>query len=92
MKYFQYVLLFSSILFLSYCTNSTKKDYAAKVNPFIGTVGSGNTFLGPVLPYGMVQLGPISHYAKDMNSGTIYGFSHTHVSGMAGGGNRAPEM
>lgn len=90
MKFYQYLLLFLSILFLSSCTSSTYNDYAERVNPFIGTVGSGNTFLGPVLPYGMVQLGPISHYNKDMNSGTIYGFSHTHVSGMAGGGNRAP--
>ena len=76
---------------VSSCTSSKTidKDYTIKVNPFIGTVGSGNTFLGPVMPYGMVQLGPYSRYAEDMNSGTIYGFSHTHVSGMAGGGNTA---
>ncbi|NIA29309.1 MAG: hypothetical protein GWP06_05265, partial [Actinobacteria bacterium] len=31
-------------------------DYTKFVDPFIGTVGSGNTFSGPVMPYGMVQL------------------------------------
>lgn len=90
MKFPLYFLLVLTIISLSSCTNPANKDFTDKVNPFIGTVGNGNTFLGPVLPYGMVQLGPISHYTKDMNSGTIYGFSHTHVSGMAGGGNRAP--
>lgn len=86
------ILLLLSTMFFSNCTdsNSTKNDYAALVNPFIGTVGSGNTFLGPVLPYGMVQLGPYSSYNEDMNSGIIYGFSHTHISGMAGGGNTNP--
>ncbi|NOR74252.1 MAG: glycoside hydrolase family 92 protein, partial [Draconibacterium sp.] len=83
------ILLFISIVF-STCTNSTESDYTTLVNPFIGTVGSGNTFMGPVLPYGMVQLGPYSKYSEDNNSGTIYGFSHTHVSGMAGGGNGVP--
>jgi len=91
-KLIQFGKIIAITAIISGCTNSniTDKDFAAKVDPFIGTVGSGNTFLGPVMPYGMVQLGPYSRYAKDMNSGTIYGFSHTHVSGMAGGGNTAP--
>ena len=74
------------------CTNSnsTERDYTALVNPFIGTIGSGNTFMGPVVPYGMVQLGPYLRYSEDYNVGTIYGFSHTHTSGMAGGGNGVP--
>jgi putative alpha-1,2-mannosidase len=65
---------------------SPDKDYASLVNPFVGTVGSGKTFQGPVLPYGMIQPGPYLRYAADKNSGTIYGFSQTHLSGMAGGG------
>lgn len=58
------------------------------VNPFIGTGGHGHTFPGPVMPFGMVQLGPDTrpegwdgcsgyHYSDSV----IYGFSHTHLSG-----------
>ena len=92
MKLLIFTILLFFVTIFSNCTNSnsSKNNYAALVNPFIGTVGNGNTFLGPVLPYGMVQLGPYSRYDEDMNSGTIYGFSHTHVSGMAGGGNTTP--
>ncbi len=87
MKILKFLLLIFTILSLNSCSDATNKEYSDLVNPFIGTVGSGNTFLGPVMPYGMVQLGPYSNYEKDMNSGIIKGFSHTHVSGMAGGGN-----
>jgi predicted alpha-1,2-mannosidase len=59
------------------------------VNPFVGTGGHGHTFPGPVLPFGMVQLGPDTrndgswdgcsgyHYSDSV----MYGFSHTHLSG-----------
>lgn len=58
------------------------------VNPFIGTDGHGHTFPGAILPFGMVQVSPDTrldgwdgcsgyHYTDD----TIYGFSHTHLSG-----------
>ena len=70
--------------------NGQTRDFTKLVNPFVGTIGSGNTFTGPVLPYGMVQLGPYLKYSEDQQSGTIYGFSHTHLSGMAGGGNGVP--
>lgn len=88
-KLIQVGLLIIITAAISSCTNfnSTERDYTALVNPFIGTEGSGNTFMGPVFPYGMVQLGPYLRYSEDHNSGTIYGFSHTHTSGMAGGGN-----
>lgn len=83
--------LFILTLLLSACSNNNTntKNLTKLVNPFIGTVGSGNTFLGASLPYGMVQLGPYQKYL-DNDSGIIYGFSHTHVSGMAGGGNTTP--
>ncbi len=58
------------------------------VDPFIGTGFHGHTFPGPVMPHGMLQLSPDTklngwdassgyHYDDD----TIYGFSHTHLSG-----------
>jgi predicted alpha-1,2-mannosidase len=67
-------------------TNSSLAKY---VNPFIGTGGTGHTFPGAVLPFGMVQLSPDTridgswegcsgyHYSDNL----IYGFSHTHLSG-----------
>ncbi|MEZ5041255.1 MAG: GH92 family glycosyl hydrolase [Saprospiraceae bacterium] len=58
------------------------------VDPFIGTGFHGHTFPGASLPYGMVQLSPDTRLPGwDASSGyhfsdsTIYGFSHTHLSG-----------
>ncbi|MGN6181795.1 MAG: GH92 family glycosyl hydrolase [Mucilaginibacter sp.] len=65
-----------------------KKDYTQFVDPFIGTGGHGHTFPGAVRPFGMVQLSPDTRYdGWDACSGyyyadtTVYGFSHTHLSG-----------
>ncbi|MBN2682695.1 MAG: GH92 family glycosyl hydrolase [Bacteroidales bacterium] len=65
-----------------------KTQLSDYVNPFIGTAAHGHTYPGPAMPFGMVQLGPDTkltgwdgssgyHYDED----TIYGFSHTHLSG-----------
>lgn len=63
-------------------------DLLEFVDPLIGTGFHGHTFPGPVWPYGMVQLGPDTRLnGWDASSGyhyddnTIYGFSHTHLSG-----------
>jgi predicted alpha-1,2-mannosidase len=58
------------------------------VDPFIGTDAHGHTFPGATCPFGMVQLSPDTrlegwdgcsgyHYSDK----SIYGFSHTHLSG-----------
>lgn len=80
------------LLFSAYCLLPTAfaqtRDYTRHVNPFIGTGGHGHTFPGATMPFGMVQLSPDTridnwdgssgyHYSDD----TIYGFSHTHLSG-----------
>lgn len=64
------------------------RDYAAYVNPFIGTGGHGHTFPGAVTPHGMIQPSPDTRIdGWDACSGyyiadtLINGFSHTHVSG-----------
>jgi len=71
------------------------QDYTVYVNPFIGTQTdetgslSGSTFPGATLPQGMVQLSPeTENYVTwdpccgyDYNRDTIYGFTHTHLSG-----------
>ena len=66
----------------------SKKDYTHLVDPFIGTGGHGHTYPGPVMPFGMVQLSPDTRVdGWDACSGyyyadtTVYGFSHTHLSG-----------
>lgn len=80
------ILLLSLIFSLSLLK---AQDYHQYVNPFIGTGGHGHTFPGATLPFGMVQLSPDTRIDNswDGASGyhysdtTIYGFSHTHLSG-----------
>ncbi|WP_026710144.1 GH92 family glycosyl hydrolase [Flavobacterium filum] len=81
----QFIL--SVFLFISGLTFS--QNYQQYVNPFIGTGGTGHTFPGATVPYGMVQLSPDTridgswegcsgyHYSDNR----IYGFSHTHLNG-----------
>ena len=67
------------------CGNKSLTSY---VNPLVGTDGHGHTFPGAIVPFGQIQPGPDTrlsgwdgcsgyHYSDD----TIYGFSHTHLSG-----------
>lgn len=70
------------------------QDVARYVNPFIGTGAvaqslSGNNYPGATVPFGMVQLSPDTREAPDWadasgydyNNKTIFGFSHTRLSG-----------
>lgn len=80
MKYSLLVLLIVPFILLS------QSQY---VDPTIGTGGTGHTFPGVVVPFGMVQLSPDTrndatwegtsgyHYSDTI----LYGFSHTHLSG-----------
>ncbi|TYA55201.1 GH92 family glycosyl hydrolase [Formosa maritima] len=88
-----FLLLF---ILITNCTNNTSIGSAKKdkslifyVNPFIGTGGHGHTFPGATIPFGMMQLSPDTrldgwdgcsgyHYSDNY----IYGFSHTHLSGI----------
>lgn len=64
------------------------QDNARHVDPFIGTQGTGHTFPGASMPFGMVQPSP-DNRDTDWNytSGyqyadtTLLGFSQTHLSG-----------
>ncbi len=67
------------------CGRDTLTSY---VNPLVGTDGHGHTFPGAIVPFGQIQPSPDTrlsgwdgcsgyHYSDD----TIYGFSHTHLSG-----------
>ena len=78
------IALADTVILLASCQH-TLTSY---VNPFVGTDGHGHTFPGATLPFGMVQVSPDTrldgwdgcsgyHYSDD----TVYGFSHTHLSG-----------
>ena len=83
------LLLAAAAAVLSACsTTPPAEDYAAYVNPKIGTGGHGHVFVGAHVPFGFVQLGPTSiPQTWDWCSGyhdsdrTVIGFSHTHLSG-----------
>ena len=78
-------LLLSLVLLLASCGKQSLTSY---VNPMVGTDGHGHTFPGAIVPFGQIQPSPDTrlegwdgcsgyHYSDD----TIYGFSHTHLSG-----------
>lgn len=84
----KYLLSFALILIYGLNISAQTKDFTKYVNPFIGTGGHGHTFPGATVPFGMVQLSPDTRLDNwDGSSGyhysdsTIYGFSHTHLSG-----------
>ena len=78
------ILLVAVLLFVS-CGDKPLTSY---VNPLVGTDGHGHTFPGAIVPFGQIQPSPDTrlegwdgcsgyHYSDD----TIFGFSHTHLSG-----------
>ena len=84
------ILFAVAAVMLAACSTQTAfdGDYAALVNPKIGTGGHGHVFVGANVPFGFVQLGPTSIPEEwDWCSGyhdsdkTVIGFSHTHLSG-----------
>ena len=79
------ILLFAAVMLLVACGNKPLTSY---VNPMVGTDGHGHTFPGAIVPFGQIQPSPDTrlsgwdgcsgyHYSDD----TIFGFSHTHLSG-----------
>lgn len=88
-------ILLSSIFTFMLITGTIKAgEHTQYVNPFIGTGAvhgslSGNNYPGATVPFGMIQLSPDTREAPDWaqasgydyNDQTIYGFSHTRLSG-----------
>ena len=67
---------------------SSPGNWTQYVNPFVGTDGTGHTFPGAVVPFGMVAPSPDNaDRGWDYTSGyqyqnlNILGFSSTHMSG-----------
>lgn len=93
----KFVLLFVvQLCFISCQQEKTQEEssdsiaikYREFVNPFIGTDGTGHTFPGPSMPFGMVQPGPDNKdYGWNHTSGYQYkdtlllGFSQSRFSG-----------
>jgi predicted alpha-1,2-mannosidase len=83
------LLLFITLFSLESCSKKEEtKDFTQYVNPFTGTDGTGHTFPGACLPFGMVQPSPDNvDIGWDYTSGYQYknpeilGFSQTHLSG-----------
>ena len=76
------------VLAASVISDACAQSYTGYVNPFIGTEGTGHTFPGPSLPFGMVQPGPDCrdtdwNYTNGYQYAdtVILGFSQTHLSG-----------
>lgn len=75
--------------FLFFINFLVSQNFYQYVNPMIGTDGTGHTYPGATVPFGMVQLSPDTridgswegcsgyHYSDKK----IYGFSHTHLNG-----------
>lgn len=81
-------IAFFLILLASSCKEKSEIDYTQYVNTFIGTEGTGHTFPGPCMPFGMVQPGPDNvDKGWDYTSGYQYkdsiilGFSQTRANG-----------
>lgn len=87
-------ITFLLLLLFALADSAFSQVYTRWVNPFIGTGAvesslSGNNYPGATIPFGMVQLSPDTREAPDWaqasgydyNDSTIYGFSHTRLSG-----------
>jgi predicted alpha-1,2-mannosidase len=91
MKIFKFIAPLLFILLLSSSKpieQSSQSDYTQYVNTFIGTDGTGHTFPGPSMPFGMVQPGPDNvnegwNYTSgyQYRDSVILGFSQTRANG-----------
>ncbi len=76
------------LLVLTATSQNKETQYYKSVNPLVGTDFHGHTYPGAIAPFGMVQLSPDTRLdgwdgcsAYHYSDNTIYGFSHTHLSG-----------
>jgi predicted alpha-1,2-mannosidase len=85
--------LFFSLLFIGLScvqkstsvSNENEVDPLQYVDPFIGTIGSGNVFPGAALPFSMVNVSPDvvnpTSPSGYISNTPVVGFSHNHMSG-----------
>ncbi|MBX7109008.1 MAG: GH92 family glycosyl hydrolase [Chitinophagales bacterium] len=87
----RHIIFLYAALILTGCEEESqlaKTDYTQYVNTFIGTDGTGHTFPGACMPFGMVQPGPDNadrgwEYASgyQYRDTVILGFSQTRANG-----------
>jgi predicted alpha-1,2-mannosidase len=85
----EFSLIMCLVLFSTHgIAQKQKTDYTKFVNTFIGTDGTGHTFPGPSMPFGMVQPGPDNREdgwnhtsGYQYQDSIILGFSQTRFSG-----------
>jgi predicted alpha-1,2-mannosidase len=82
------VSVYFALLSFEVKAQKQQTDYTQFVNTFIGTDGTGHTFPGPSMPFGMVQPGPDNceegwNYTSgyQYQDSVIMGFSQTRFSG-----------
>jgi predicted alpha-1,2-mannosidase len=85
MRLNKYLIAYLVFLFIPFIGIKAQRN-SFYVNTFIGTDGTGHTFPGPSMPFGMVQPGPDNRdYGWNHTSGYQYqdtlGFSQTRFSG-----------
>ena len=84
MRHFLFALCATVALLMASCGTGVTRY----VNPLVGTDFHGHTYPGAIAPFGQIQPSPDTrlegwdgcsayHYSDD----TVYGFSHTHLSG-----------
>ena len=69
-------------------TTVAQTDYTQFVDPFVGTQGTGHTFPGACVPFGMIQTSPVTgavgwDYCSEYiyTDKEIWGFSQNHLNG-----------
>lgn len=97
MKKIMFFVFFLCFSFFVLAQKISERDFAAYVNPFIGTTNFGTTFPGAICPRGMASVVPFNvagkqnHFDKDSRwFSTMYentnhfltGFSHVNLSGV----------
>ena len=88
MKLGKIVFLLVVIISFSVVTLAQQNNLVDYIKPVIGTQGEGNVYPGPVVPHGMVQLGPDTDKKSwatasgyEYSDSVIIGFSMQHLSG-----------
>ncbi len=66
------------LIMVTSCTNPSRTDYTAWVDPMIGTGGHGHTFPGATVPFGMVQISPDTRW-EDWDGSSGYHYSDKKI-------------
>jgi len=81
-------LIIIAIVFVACSCSDQEANNLDMVDPMIGTDGTGHTFPGATVPFGMVQLSPSNDFkgwawcsGYHYQDSVLKGFAHTHISG-----------